>query len=836
MRRARRIVLLWIAAASVLVLAMTMIPAGAVGAAKTGRGSGSSVSRQSQIAAALQRIKGDRHLRLAPAGLPKVAAGPQGRPANNTLASSRSQGASKPGVEQPIAPTSASGAATLYTVSTAATPASNEDPIDLKVLVLSADGTEVTLPAIKQQLDFLGIPYTVKQMAPLPSDANSDRLTTELFSGIHAFYQAVILTTGDLVYTPDNGGTFLSALTTTEWNALNAFEASFGIRQVSWYTFPTPTYGFSGNATAVDTTTSPMDVPFTAAGQTVFGSYLKTSTPLRIADAYTYLDTPLDAATTPLLTDAAGHALAAIRDYPDGRQNLSLTFASNQYLLHSLLLSYGLVNWVTRGLFLGERHVYLSPQEDDLFIDDAIWQPTTACGTTPDDPSLPTYRITGTELHNILNWQNGLRAQPTTANFRVNHAFNGVGTTSEFYTEYRADHPSAPSTDTLTARARADRAGFYWTSHTYNHANLDSISYNDARSELTSNDQVARNLGLPNYSKLNLVQPDVSGLTNPNFMSAARDFGIRYVISDTSRGGFSDNPSPNTGVVNPLQPSVLQIPRRPVNLYFNVSTPAQWLAEDNCLYPTGAFGHVDTVNQLLDRESSVLLSYLAKGDIDPIMFHQPNMASYSGTNSLMSDLLGRTISRYNQYFTLPISSLSQDQIGARMASRAQYNASGVTASIVPGLPGQPPQSITITAQRAATVPVTGLRTAGAELYGGQYISYVTLAAGQSITLGPAAVLNPTSLNFGLQFRGTTSPAKTVTLTNSGPFPLSVTGITITGDFSQTNNCPATLSAQTSCTISVRFRPTGSFTRTGTLSVTDNAPGSPQKVALSGLGL
>ena len=49
--------------------------------------------------------------------------------------------------------------------------------------------------------------------------------------------------------------------------------------------------------------------------------------------------------------------------------------------------------------------------------------------------------------------------------------------------------------------------------------------------------------------------------------------------------------------------------------------------------PTGTFGHVDTVDQLLDRESSVLLSYLAKGDIDPIMFHQPNMASYSGTNA-----------------------------------------------------------------------------------------------------------------------------------------------------------------------------------------------------------
>jgi hypothetical protein len=52
----------------------------------------------------------------------------------------------------------------------------------------------------------------------------------------------------------------------------------------------------------------------------------------------------------------------------------------------------------------------------------------------------------------------------------------------------------------------------------------------------------------------------------------------------------------------------------------------------------------------------------------------------------------------------------------------------VTASIVPGV------SITITAQKAASVPVTGLNTTGSEVYGGQHISYVNLVAGQSVTL------------------------------------------------------------------------------------------------------
>jgi hypothetical protein len=59
----------------------------------------------------------------------------------------------------------------------------------------------------------------------------------------------------------------------------------------------------------------------------------------------------------------------------------------------------------------------------------------------------------------------------------------------------------------------------------------------------------------------------------------------------------------------------------------------------------------------------------------------------------------------------------------------QYNDAGVTATIVPEQ-----SAVTLTAADEATVPVTGLRTDEAEYYGGQYISYVSLSAGESITL------------------------------------------------------------------------------------------------------
>ena len=69
-----------------------------------------------------------------------------------------------------------------------------------------------------------------------------------------------------------------------------------------------------------------------------------------------------------------------------------------------------------------------------------------------------------------------------------------------------------------------------------------------------------------------------------------------------------------------------------------------------------------------------------------------------------------------------------DELAARVESRMTFEASGVAATVQPG------GSLTVSVANAATVPVTGLCTPGAESYGGQTISYLALAAGQSVTL------------------------------------------------------------------------------------------------------
>jgi hypothetical protein len=100
---------------------------------------------------------------------------------------------------------------------------------------------------------------------------------------------------------------------------------------------------------------------------------------------------------------------------------------------------------------------------------------------------------------------------------------------------------------------------------------------------------------------------------------------------------------------------------------------------------------------------------------------------------------------------------------------------------------------------------------------------------------PAVTFSPTSLTFPNQVVFTTSPAQQVTLTNSGAGVLTIARISVTGPFHQTNNCPNSLNPGANCTISVGFHPKNKGAFHGALSVTDNAPGSPQKVPLTGTG-
>jgi hypothetical protein len=399
----------------------------------------------------------------------------------------------------------------------------------------------------------------------------------------------------------------------------------------------------------------------------------------------------------PLLIDPAGHALAAVKTYADGRQNLALTFNGNETLVATIALSHGVISWVTRGLFIGERKVFADPQVDDVFLGDALF-------------GGGVYRMTGADLHAVASWQDAVQRRPATHGLILTLAFNGKGTTGLY------------SPDTLTPAAQELQAKFRWVNHSWSHHDLDAADYATTADEIAENNALAGSMQLTAYNPANIVTPGHTGLANPQAMAAAHDLGIAYLISNTSRPG-QDNPFPNVGIHNALQPGLLEIPRHPTEIYFDVTTPDEEVTEYRTRHPGNP-----SYEQILAKESDHLLNYMLMGEIDPWMFHQSNLRAYDGSHTLLLDLLDRILQKYEAIYNLPVVTLTMDDLGVQVAARTELYESGVTGIIVPG------ESITLTVNRAATVPVTGLQVAGAEQYGGQAIAHVRVAAGRSVTI------------------------------------------------------------------------------------------------------
>jgi hypothetical protein len=113
-------------------------------------------------------------------------------------------------------------------------------------------------------------------------------------------------------------------------------------------------------------------------------------------------------------------------------------------------------------------------------------------------------------------------------------------------------------------------------------------------------------------------------------------------------------------------------------------------------------------------------------------------------------------------------------------------------------------------------------------------------SGSGVAVQGTIQFSSTTLAFGDQTIGTTSTAKTVTLTNSSSAnTLTISSITVANGFKQTNNCPvgpATLAANASCTIQLTFAPTVAGNAVSSLTVTGIAANSPQSIALTGNGV
>lgn len=602
--------------------------------------------------------------------------------------------------------------------------------IDLKLLVITALGEEPSFLAARSALDRIGVPYDVLIAA-------TTELTPAMLSNDidHCNYAGVVIAVGGLGFFDPDTGSWTSAFTTTEWTTLADYERACSARELVWYGWPGGEFGLTVSS-SFDTGQTVL-AQITPDGASVF-PYVQAGASIPIQDAWGYKATITDPATTAVVQTSDGYVLVAQRVNADGRETMIATMDSNPYLIHSLVLESGFVSWVSRDLYIGKKRAYFTPQVDDIFIDNDNWD--IATHSNPADGS-STFRITGTDLTSFVSWQSGFRAAlPAGSTYITAMAFNGIGTV-------RWEYPD----QTLLSAARAAGAGLTWLDHTWDHENMDAMSRTTAASEVTRNCDRAARYAFNGFSCSELVTPDMSGLTNHDAVLGMLDAGVGYVVSDTSiteeiaqeRGTTpGDNPSFNVGRVNTMDARLYQVPRHPTSVFYDVSTRAAAIDEYNTIYRS-YWGHDLSYDEFITTDTVFGLHYLLTGDIDPLMFHQANLASeLVGTtpHTLAGDWIAASATRFTALIDAPILTLSERDIGTAMKARAAFDACGITATYVEGDVAGPqwvrPATIELSSTGTCSVPITGVAsTSGTvETYAGVPTTEVATTPGVVTTV------------------------------------------------------------------------------------------------------
>ncbi len=207
---------------------------------------------------------------------------------------------------------------------------------------------------------------------------------------------------------------------------------------------------------------------------------------------------------------------------------------------------------------------------------------------------------------------------------------------------------------------------------------------------------------------------------------------------------------------------------------------------------------------------------------------KPSFALSAAPNSL-------TVTQGNESSTT-VDIAAQNGFTGSVTLSASGLPGGVTANFSPN-PATTSSTLSLTASATAatgtvTVTITGTSS------GLTSSTSFGLTVNATSSGGAAVSLSPTSLTWGTIKVGTTAPERTVTVKNTGTATLDISSITTSGDFGQkiiASSCGSTLAAKKACQIEVTFTPTATGLRTGTLTINDNAPNTPQTVPLTGTG-
>ncbi|MFC4454940.1 hypothetical protein [Deinococcus sonorensis] len=614
--------------------------------------------------------------------------------------------------------------------------------VALRILVLSSGAGDYGLDSARLMLNRAGIPYDVL-------DASTQALSSSTLidaSGVGR-YSGVVLTDNALV-TQTSPGVFQSALDAGEWSLLFEYEKAYAVRQLALYGYPgvaPEDYGLRAVSGAEGSSTQ---FHVTDAGKSIFTDLTANDVPVRYAYSYPSQLEPASGVTTqPVLQDGSGRILA-VTSQTDGRERLLVTTAQNPYLLHTELMSYGLINWLTKGVYLGEYRRFLQVDIDDWFLPGDHYDAATG-GFYPTP-----FRLSAQDAVATRDDQTALQsAFPVAKSFRYAVAFNGFG--ADLKAQASCD-PNVKSSDPLTSVSRCMNNSFDWINHTYTHLRLDITDFFTSYAEIRKNVLVGKQLGL-NMNSVSLITGEHSGLgykdpnetdpdgnvgakidfglgaSNVNMLAAALLNGVSYIASNHSVSSQWDPSCTGCGVVHPLTKALFLVPRYPNSIGYYVTTPDEAVAAYNRIYAPGGtmpyYDHALSYSEFLDKDSDISLGHVLAGEAFPTYMHQPNLNQYAPGHSLAGDWLRAVLTKYSRYSTLPLKTLRWDALGAYVRNRTLSMKSGTTA-----VWDRSTNTVTVRNPVGGPVYVTGGAASIEETYAGQNISRLTTAAGVNVQL------------------------------------------------------------------------------------------------------
>jgi hypothetical protein len=356
---------------------------------------------------------------------------------------------------KPVAVLMSIAAIAVAMTSIATASASAAQRIDMKVLVLGTSTTEPDLLSWQSALQREGVPFETIITSAGHTPITAATLSDTLPNGTpEAKYQAIIVSVGGL---PECKSTCVPTLAPAEQTALEEYEQTFNVRQLTGDIFPSATYGLNAPTVSGEFAKGAQGT-LTAEGGKVF-PYLKSAVPMDVG-TFGYEATPLatqvpGASFTPLVSGTGGSALVGIYTHPNGVQEMVESFNENANQLQAELLRHGALNWATRGVYFGDQRNYYEAHIDDNFLFDDSWD-TTAHAT--DFNPADAIREVPADVEYAANWAAANK-------FRIDMLFNGGGST-----QYAEEHGG---TDPLLTAFVAHKSSFGWVSHTWDHPNID---------------------------------------------------------------------------------------------------------------------------------------------------------------------------------------------------------------------------------------------------------------------------------------------------------------------------------------------------------------------------